>query len=104
MHDERRRLGGQTLNRPNDNLPRTNESSAASGGNGPSIALIAFGIVAILAVIFFLQNGERTSIDFLVFEERTTIRWSLLMAIVFGAVLDRLIGFWWRRRKRKAVD
>ena len=88
------------MNRANDDLPRSNETNAASGSNGPSIALIAFGIVAILAVIFFLQNGERTSIDFLVFEKRTTIRWSLLMAIVFGVVLDRLIGFWWRRRRR----
>jgi uncharacterized integral membrane protein len=88
------------MNRANDDLTRSNETNAASGSNGPSIALIAFGIVAILAAIFFLQNGERTSIDFLVFEKRTTIRWSLLMAIVFGVVLDRLIGFWWRRRRR----
>jgi uncharacterized integral membrane protein len=84
----------------NDRVPQ----SAASGSNGPNIALIAFGIVAILAVVFFLQNGERTSIDFLFFEKTTTIRWSLLMAIVFGIILDRLLGFWWRRRKRRRDD
>ncbi|MCU1359442.1 MAG: hypothetical protein JWN99_731, partial [Ilumatobacteraceae bacterium] len=53
---------------------------------------------------FFLQNGERTSIDFLFFEKTTTKRWSILMSIVFGVVLDRLLSFWWRRRKNKKVD
>ncbi|MGD9998613.1 MAG: hypothetical protein AB7L17_07775 [Ilumatobacteraceae bacterium] len=91
------------MNRANDYPDRT-QASAASGRNGPNIALIAFAVVAVLAVIFFLQNGERTSIDFLVFEKTTTIRWSLLMAIVFGVVLDRLLGFWWRRRKRRRED
>jgi uncharacterized integral membrane protein len=95
------------MKRPNDDLTRPNETgpaSAASGGNGPSAALIAFGIVAVLAIIFFLQNGERIPIDFWVFEKTTTIRWSILMATVFGIVLDRLFGFWWRRRKRKREE
>jgi uncharacterized integral membrane protein len=91
-----------TMNRDNDDeLSRATQNSAASGSSGPNIALIAFGIVAVLAVVFFLQNSERVSIDFLIFEKRTTIRWSLLMATVFGVALDRLLGFWWRRRRRK---
>lgn len=90
------------MNRPNDDLTRTNgERTAESGRGGPSVALIGFGIVAVLAVIFFLQNGEHTSIDFLVFESDTTKRWSILMSVVFGVVLDRLFTFWWRRRKRR---
>jgi uncharacterized integral membrane protein len=91
------------MNRSNDDLTRTNEAprTAESGSNGPNIALIAFGIVAILAIIFFLQNGERTSIDFLFFTKNTTKRWSILMSVVFGVVLDRLLSFWWHRRKRK---
>ncbi len=92
------------MNRPSDELPRPNQNIAASGKNGPNIALIAFALVAGLAVIFFLQNSEPTSIDFWVFEKTTTIRWSLLMAIVFGVVLDRLFGIWWRRRRRKNAD
>lgn len=90
------------MNRPNDDLTTTNGArTAESGSSGPSVALIAFGIVAILAVVFFLQNGEHTSIDFLVFEKDTTKRWSILMSVVFGVVLDRLFSFWWRRRKRR---
>lgn len=92
------------MNRSNDELPRSNQNIAESGNSGPNVALIAFGIVAVLAVIFFLQNGEPTSIDFWVFEKKTTIRWSLLMAIVFGVVLDRLFGIWWRRRRKKNAD
>lgn len=89
------------MNRPSDELPRPNQASAASGSSGPNIALIAFGIVAILAIIFFLQNSEEVSIDFWMFESTTTVRWSLLMAIVFGVLLDRLFSLWWRRRRRK---
>jgi uncharacterized integral membrane protein len=92
------------MNRPNDELPRSGETNAKSGTNGPNIAIIAFGIIAILAVIFFLQNGERTSIDFWVFEKTTTKRWSIVMSIVLGVVLDRLFSFWWRRRRRRKAD
>jgi len=78
------------------------QTSARSGRSGPSVALIGFVLLAVLAVVFFLQNGERSNIDFLVFEERTTIRWSLMVAVVIGVVLDRLISFWWRRRRRRS--
>lgn len=77
-------------------------TGAASGRSGPSAALIAFIVVAALFVIFFFQNGERVRIDFLVVEKTTTIRWSLIVALVLGVVLDRLVTFWWRRRRRRA--
>jgi uncharacterized integral membrane protein len=77
--------------------------SARDGGNnsvapeghrgGPSIA--------ILMVIFFLQNGEKTTIDFLVFEKLTTIRWSIIVAVLLGAALDRIVAIWWRRSRKK---
>lgn len=83
-----------------DNLTRSNETGAQSGRNGPSVALIAFGVVAVLAIVFFLQNSEETTIDFWFFESTTTIRWSILMAIVVGVVLDRMFSIWWHRRRR----
>jgi len=67
----------------------------------PNIALIAGLVIVALCVIFFLQNGEKVSIDFFVFEKITTIRWSILMAVVLGVLLDRMFSIWWRRRKRK---
>ena len=85
----------------NDNGLPQSETKAISGRNGPSIAFVFLAIIVALALIFFLQNGEKVSIDFLVFEKITTIRWSILMAVVLGVLLDRLATIWWRRRKRK---
>jgi uncharacterized integral membrane protein len=70
------------------------------GNDGPSFAVIGFVIVAILAVIFFLQNGESTRVELWFFSWDTTIRWSLLVAIALGVLLDRLFGMVWRRRRR----
>ncbi len=80
---------------------RANDTNAASGGNGVSPSLIGFGAVAVLAVIFFFQNSETINVNFWLFDWDTTIRWSLLMAMVLGVLLDRLFGMWWRRRGRK---
>ena len=83
-------------------IDRNNDTNAASGHNGISPSLIAFAVVAVLAVIFFLQNGERLIIDLWVIEWKTTVRWSLLVAMFIGVLLDRFFGIWWRRRgKRK---
>lgn len=73
----------------------------ASGRNGPSATLIGLVVVVALFVIFFLQNGERLQIDFLFFEKRTTIRWSLLVAVLLGVAADRILTIWWRRRGRR---
>lgn len=85
----------------NDNdLPRSGNNSAASGTGGPSIAFIALAVVVALAVIFFLQNSEPVFIDFWVFEKKTTIRWSILMSVLLGVLLDRIFTIAWRRRKK----
>ncbi len=77
---------------------------AASGRNGPSITLMGLAVVVVLFVVFFLQNSEPLSIDFLVFEKNTTVRWSLLVAVVFGIAIDRMFSMWWRRRRRRNND
>ena len=76
------------------------QRSAASGRNGPNVALILAGVLAVLAVIFFLQNSNRTEIDFLFFTKTTTVRWSIIVAVILGIVIDRLFSVWWRRRGR----
>lgn len=82
---------------------RDGSNSVAPEGHrgGPSIALIGIAILGILLLIFFLQNGERTSIDFLVFEKVTTIRWSIIVAMLLGVALDRVVAIWWRRSRKK---
>lgn len=87
-----------------ENLNTSNEpqrEGAASGRNGPSVTLIGLAVVVILFVVFFLQNGEQQTIDFLFFEKRTTIRWSLLVAVVLGILVDRIFTMWWRRRRKR---
>jgi len=71
------------------------------GGTGPSFALIIFLILIALATVFFLQNSEQVALDFLVFEKVTTIRWSILMAVVLGILIDRIFSIWWHRRRKK---
>lgn len=71
------------------------------GRSGPSVVLILFLVVIGLAVVFFLQNGETVPIDFLVVEKKTTLRWSLLMAVALGILIDRAFSIWWHRRGNK---
>lgn len=83
--------------------PNTNEGQreVAAGRTGPSATLIGLGVVIALFVVFFLQNSEHLKIDFLFFEKDTTIRWSLLVAVILGIVADRIFTMWWRRRRRR---
>jgi uncharacterized integral membrane protein len=89
------------MNRPNDDLTRSNETNAASGKSGPSIALIAFGVLAVIVIIFILRNETPSELDFMIFDWDTTVRWSIFVSIVLGVVLDRLFSFWWRRKRTR---
>ncbi len=71
----------------------------ANGRNGPNATLIGLAIVTALVVIFFLQNSAPASIHFLVFKNKTTVRWSIVVAVLLGVAIDRIFSIWWRRRK-----
>jgi uncharacterized integral membrane protein len=71
-----------------------------SKGSGPSIALIASVVIAILAVVFVVQNGKRTTVEFLFFEKHVSVWVAIAVAILIGIALNSLFGFWWRRRRR----
>lgn len=76
----------------------------ASGRNGPALGLIAFAVVAVLTVVFVLQNGNRATLSFLWFEGESRVWFVILVSIVIGAALDRLFGLWWRRRRRRRKE
>jgi uncharacterized integral membrane protein len=67
--------------------------------SGISPALVA--VVAVIIVVFVLQNRDRTEIDFLVFEVRSRVWVALAIAIGLGVLLDRVVLTWWRRRRRR---
>ena len=69
-----------------------------------SPVLVALGIVAIVAVIFIVQNSERANVDFLFLDVSSRVWVALLVAIGFGIVLDRLLMYWWNRRRRSATE
>lgn len=75
-------------------------NSAASGRSRPNIALIMSAVLAVVAVIFFLANSKSVEINFLLFKKTTTLRWSIIVAVILGIVIDRLFSIWWRRRRR----
>lgn len=83
------------MHEQNEQRPAENKD----GGLSPSlIALIALGI---LAVIFILQNGSKKEVSFLMLDVRAPVWLVIVLSMVVGVVLDRLFGFWWRRRKAK---
>ena len=80
----------------------TEGDSASSGSGGINATLIAFLVVVAAAVVFFFQNSRETRIKFLFFDKDTAVRWSIIVSVVIGVILDRLISFWWKRRKNRS--
>jgi uncharacterized integral membrane protein len=89
------------MNRPDDDLTRSNQTNAASGSRGPSLAIVGFVILAAIIIIFILRNETPSELDFMVFDWDTTVRWSIFVSVVLGVVLDRLFSIWWRRKRRR---
>ena len=75
-------------------------SSVRESRSGVSPLLIAFIVLAILAVVFILQNGERAD-DQLPVLRRRRRRVGRPSPSPSGSaiVLDRLFIAWWRRRR-----
>ena len=67
----------------------------------PSLPLIIGVIVLAVAIVFFARNGQPVTLKFLGFDWTTTVRWSIFIALILGAVLSWLAGVWWRSRRRR---
>lgn len=84
------------------------EAGDSAAGNGAagwdkkhtvSPRLIGFIVIAIVAVVFVVQNSEKTTVRFLFIEVEARVWAAVLIAIALGVVLDRLFLAWWRRRR-----
>lgn len=70
-------------------------------GTGVSVALVVGVLLAILAIIVAVQNTDDVNIDFLAWELDAPLVAVILAAALAGVVLDEILGFFWRRRRRR---
>jgi uncharacterized integral membrane protein len=82
------------------NEPNPVSEGVAPARSGPSPLLIGFIIVAVVSLIFVLQNGEKADIHVLFFEFTASVWVAIAIAIGIGILLDRILLAWWRRRRR----
>ncbi len=68
-----------------------------------SAALVLWLIVAVIAVVFVVQNTRHSTVTFLFWDGDTSIWVVIIIAIVLGVLLDRL-ATWFMRRRRRRVD
>ncbi len=87
-----------------DNPDRGSSAPQPEVKTGPNLALISFLVITAASVFFFVLNSDDLEINFLGYHHTTTIRWSILMSVLLGVLLDRVFSIWWRRRKRKNAD
>jgi uncharacterized integral membrane protein len=82
---------------------RAEQAAAAAKSKNPmmSPAVLGFVVVAVFAVLFFVKNSTEVELDFIFFDHVTTVRWLIIISLVFGILLDRLATMMWRRRKKR---
>ena len=71
--------------------------------SGISPTMIVLVVLAVIVVIFVLQNSDSQSVDFLMLDFKAP-KWVIFaLLILVGAALDRLLQFWLRRRKQRTT-
>ena len=77
-------------------------AAGTAARSGPSPILIGLIVVAVIALVFVLQNGNEADIDFLFFDVQSPVWIAIAIAIGVGVLLDRLFIAWWRRRRSRS--
>ena len=62
------------------------------GRRGPSPKWIGIAIGAVALLIFAIQNGERTDVDFFVFDAQVRVVVVILVSALLGFAIGWLIG------------
>ena len=65
-----------------------------------SPTLIMLLVVAVVAIVFVVQNTEENEIEFLFWGFTTSVWVAIALALVLGALLGQLVAVLWRRRRR----
>jgi uncharacterized integral membrane protein len=71
---------------------------------GPPWKLVATLVLVVLLAIFFFQNNNKARVDFLWMNGDWPI-WAVIgVSVLIGVALDRLIGWQWRRSRRRRAN
>ena len=66
--------------------------------------LIALLILVIALAVFFFQNGDDASVDFLWFNGQWPL-WAVIgISVAIGFALDRLLTWQWHRARRRRAN
>jgi uncharacterized integral membrane protein len=69
-----------------------------------SVALVVWLLLIAVAVIFILQNTRHATITFLFWDGDVAIWIAIVIALILGALIDRLGTWYWRRRRRREAQ
>ena len=78
--------------------------AAESERSRVSAGLILWLLVIAIAVIFIFQNTRHATITFLFWDGDVAIWIAIVIALVLGALIDRLGSWYLRRRRRRDVQ
>lgn len=62
---------------------------------------VGVALVALVIVVFVVQNWDETPVEFLFFDINSQLSLSLIVAVLIGVLLDRLVIGLNRFRRRK---
>ena len=68
---------------------------------GEVARLIGLAIVAGLLIAFIVENSGTVTVHFVFFTAHVSLIWALILAAVLGALLDRLVPAYRRRKRAK---
>ena len=66
---------------------------------GISPTLIVFGLLAVLVLIFVIENGHQVPVRLVIPKIEMPVWVAIVISIGIGVLLDRLFLAWWHRRR-----
>lgn len=80
------------------------DNQPASRGKKVSFELIAAGLLAVVLLIFIVQNDEDVKVSWVVFSRRAAVWTVILASAVLGYVIGQLIEYSIKRRRRQKAE
>ena len=81
-------------------MSEENEISRTPDAAKPVGQLVVAGILVVAVLIFVLQNTEKAKITWLFWDGQAAIWVVIVVSAVAGAILERLIAYLIRRKRR----